>query len=107
MGRNYQKCLCWWLSLLRGASSTLAMVSTGQGTGASCCSCCTLGISRQHHVTDESKDIKRTARKVLQGWECCFVLRKGLDLWLHLLAGGEAGAPVSIHTGRDKLFSVE
>lgn len=39
-----------------------------------------LGISRQHRVIDESKDIKRAARKVLQGWECCSVLRKGSDL---------------------------
>lgn len=80
MGRNYQKCLCWWLSLLRGASSTLAVVSAGQETGTSCCSHSALGISRQHRVTDESKDIKRAARKVLQGWECCFVLRRDLDL---------------------------
>lgn len=67
MGRNYQKCLCWWLSLLRGTSSTLAMVSTGQGTSISCCSHSALGISRQHRVTGESEDIKRAARKVLQG----------------------------------------
>lgn len=67
------------VSLLRGTSSTLAMGSTGQGTGTSC-SHSALGTSRQHHVTGESKDIKRAARKALQGWECCFVLRKGLDL---------------------------
>lgn len=106
MGRNYQKCLCWWLSLLRGASSTVAMVSTGQGTGPSCCSHSVLGISRQQHVTNEPKGIKRAARKVLQGWECCSVLRKGLDLCTSL-AEGEAGAPVSIHTGRDVLFPME
>lgn len=33
--------------------------------------------------TNESKDIKRAARKVLQGWECCFMLKKGLDLCWH------------------------
>lgn len=107
MGRNYQKYLCWWLSLLRGMSSTLDMVNTGQGTGTSCCSHSDLGISRQHHVPDKSKDIKRAARKVFQGWECSVVLRKGLDLSLHLLAEGEAGDPVCVHTGRDKLFPME
>lgn len=83
------------------------MVSTGQGTGTSCCSHSALGISRQHRVTGEAKDIKRAARKVLQGWECSSVLRRGLDLRWHLLAEGEAGAPVSIHTRRDKLFPMQ
>lgn len=103
---NYQKCLCWWLSLLRGRSFTLAMMSTGQELEPPAWSHSALGNSRQHHVTNESNDIKRAARKVLQGWECCFVLKEGLDLcWLS--AKGQAGAPVSIHIGRDKLFPME
>lgn len=83
---NYQKCLCWWLSLLRGRSFPLAMMSTGQELEPPAWSHSALGNSRQHHVTNESNDIKRAARKVLQGWECCFVLKEGLDLcWLSQL----------------------
>lgn len=44
----------------------MAVVSTGQGIRTSCCSHSALGIPRQHHVTGESKDIKRAAGKVLQ-----------------------------------------